>query len=69
MNDFDLLGGVVGCLMAGFGLIAGILMGGRPVILTIMIVGLVLMALAMWDDDRRQKKARAKYPTYNYSRW
>lgn len=69
MNDLDMLGGVVGCVMAGFGLLAGILLGGRPVIITIMLVGLALMALAIWDDERRQKKARAKLPAYNYNRW
>lgn len=70
MNELDTLFGAVGCVLSGFGLLAGILISAKWV-LVVMVVGLLMMGGAILHDNHAERKRYQKYqsPVYNYDRW
>lgn len=70
MNEFDTLFGIVGCILSGFGLVAGILVSAKWV-LVVMMVGLLMMCGAILHDSHAERKRYQRYqpPGYNYTRW
>ena len=70
MDEFDTLFGIVGCILFCFGLVAGILVSAKWV-LVVMMAGLLMMGGAILHDRYVERKRYQKYqpPGYNYNRW
>lgn len=70
MNELDTLFGTVGCVLSGFGLLAGLLISDKWV-LVVMVVGLLMMGGAILHDNHAERKRAQNYraPGYNYNRW
>ena len=70
MNELDTLFGTIGCILSFFGLIAGILISAKWV-LVVMVVGLLMMGGALLHDDYAKRKRAQNYRAsgYNYHRW
>jgi hypothetical protein len=69
MNELNGLIGGVGTVLTFFGLIAGVAISNRWV-LVIMVVGLALLGIAYWSEELLEHRAQAKraYPVYKYNR-
>ena len=70
MNELDTLFGAVGCILSGFGLLVGILISAKWV-LVVTMVGLLMMGGAILHDNHAERKRAQSYraPGYNYNRW
>ena len=70
MNELDTLFSTAGCVLTFFGLIAGILISAKWV-LVVMALGLLIMGGALLHDNHAERKRAQNYraPGYNYNRW
>lgn len=69
MNELNGLIGGVGTVLTFIGLIAGVAISNRWV-LVIMVVGLALLGIAYWSEELLERRAQAQrtYPVYKYNR-
>lgn len=66
MNKLDTLFGIVGCVLSGFGLLAGLLIPAKWVFV-VAVVGLLMMGGALVHDNCTEHEYDQSYDTYN--RW
>ena len=69
MSELDILFGVVGCILSGFGLLASILSSAEWVLI-VTVVGVLMMGGAILHNNYTQRKHYKKYqpPVYSYNR-
>lgn len=70
MSELDTLFGTIGCILTFFGLIAGILISAKWVLM-VMALGLLMIGGALLHDNHAERKRAKNYraPGYNYHRW
>lgn len=69
MSGFDILSGVVGCTLSGFGLLASILTSAEWVLI-VTVVGVLMVGGAILHNNYAERKHYEEYqpPRYSYNR-